>query len=510
MDRVRLDRAVDAADHDGSGAGGQERDNVSFSMWFEPCAGCEARGACLFDRRRTHSAGTSRPLLRASASTDPGGTLGTRRRPATCCISRVPFFAWFLVLGALFIVMALAGSTVKRLPFSPAMLYLGTGALLGPHAAGMVDLHPIADAVTLERLTEIAVIISLFTAGLKLRVPLRDRLWRAPLRLALVTMGLTIAAVAVVGVTLLGLSLGAAMLLGAVLAPTDPVLASDIQVESEHDTETVRFGLTGEASLNDSAAFPFVMLGLGLLGVHELGVAGWRWLAVDVVWAVVAGIGVGAACGLAIAHLVLFIRRHHREAIGLDEFLALGLVAVAYGLALLIHAYGFLAVFAAGHALRRYESRHARGRAPVGGVAAGAADTSAPMAGAVLAFNEQIEHVAELVLVLCIGAMLPAVSWPAHGVTFLALLMLVIRPVAVWLGLRGAGLSGVQVAFMSWFGIRGIGSLYYLSFALALGFAGAEARLLADITLMAIATSIVVHGISVTPLMRRYRRTHDA
>ncbi len=425
----------------------------------------------------------------------------------------MPFFAWFLVLGVLFIVMALAGSTVKRLPFSPAMLYLGTGALLGPHTVGLVDLHPIADAVTLEHLSEIAVIISLFTAGLKLRVPLRDRQWRAPLRLAIVTMVLTIAAIAVVGVTLLGLSLGAAVLLGAVLAPTDPVLASEVQVESERDTETVRFGLTGEASLNDSAAFPFVMLGLGLLGLHELGVAGWRWLAVDVVWAVVAGIGVGAACGVAIAHLVLFIRRHHREAIGLDEFLALGLVAVAYGLALLIHAYGFLAVFAAGHALRRYEHRHATGRAPVV-VAAAAADdqqgASAPMAGAVLAFNEQIEHVAELALVLCIGAMLPGVSWPAHGVTFLMLLMLVIRPIAVWLGLRGAGMSGVQVAFMSWFGIRGIGSLYYVSFALAFGFSGAEAWALADITLIVIATSIVVHGISVTPLMRRYRRTHDA
>lgn len=427
----------------------------------------------------------------------------------TCCISRVPFFAWYLVLGALFIVMALAGSTVKRLPFSPAMLYLGIGALLGPHTAGLVDLHPIADALMLERLSEIAVIISLFTAGLKLRVPLRDRLWRAPLRLALVTMILTIAAIAVVGLTLLGLSLGAAVLLGAVLAPTDPVLASDVQIESERDTETMRFGLTGEAGLNDSAAFPFVMLGLGLLGLHELGVAGWRWLAVDVVWAVVAGAGVGAACGVAIAHLVLFIRRHHREAIGLDEFLALGLVAVAYGLALLIHAYGFLAVFAAGHALRRYEHRHASVPVAVA-VDHDRPDASAPMAGAVLAFNEQIEHVAELALVLCIGAMLPAVSWPAHGAAFLVLLMLVIRPIAVWLGLRGAGLSGVQVAFMSWFGIRGIGSLYYVSFALAFGFSGAEARALADITLIVVATSIVVHGISVTPLMRRYRRTHDA
>lgn len=417
----------------------------------------------------------------------------------------MPFFAWFLVLGALFTVMALAGSTVKRLPFSPAMLYLGTGALLGPRTAGMVELHPISDAVTIERLSEIAVIVSLFTAGLKLRVPLRERLWRVPLRLAIIAMILTIAAIALVGSTLLGLSLGAAVLLGAVLAPTDPVLASDVQVESEQDTETVRFGLTGEASLNDSAAFPFVMLGLGLLGLHDLGVAGWRWLGVDVVWAVVAGLGIGAACGVTIAHLVLYTRRRRREAVGLDEFLALGLVAIAYGLALCVHAYGFLAVFAAGHALRRYELR----RAPV----PGGEDTpagAAPTAGAVLAFNEQLEHLAELALVLCVGAMLPAVSWPAHGAAFVALLMFVIRPVAVWLGLRGAGLSGVQVAVMSWFGIRGIGSLYYISFAIALGFAGDEAIVVTDVVLIVIAASIVLHGISVTPLMRLYRRARGA
>lgn len=427
------------------------------------------------------------------------------------------FVAWFLVLGALFIVMALAGSAMKRLPFSPAMLYLGAGALLGPRVAGMIDLDPIADAVLLERLCEVAVIVSLFTTGLKLRVSLRDPLWRAPLRLAFVAMTLTVLTVALVGVGLLGLSPGAAVLLGAVLAPTDPVLASDVQVESERDTEAVRFGLTGEAGFNDGTAFPFVMLGLGLLGLHELGAWSWRWLAVDVVWAIAAGLGIGAACGAAIARLVLYLRRHHREALGLDEFLALGLIALSYGLALLVHAYGFLAVFAAGLALRQNE-RECSGDAPPRSVDAAAhaaqSQTSDPaaapahMAQAVLTVNEQFERIAEVALVLCVGAMLPEVSWPSHGATFLAVLLLAIRPLAVCIGLRGAGLSGVQVAFMSWFGVRGVGSLYYLSFALAFGVSGREAQLLADLTLLVIAASIVVHGISVTPLMRIYQRFH--
>ncbi|HEY0137260.1 MAG TPA: sodium:proton antiporter [Nannocystis sp.] len=427
----------------------------------------------------------------------------------------MPFTAWYPALGALFIVMALAGSAVKRLPISPAMLYLAAGLLLGPRVAGLVDLDLADDAMLLGRLGEVAVLVSLFTTGLKLRVPLRDRLWRAPIRLASVSMIFTVAAVALVGMLLLGLSAGAAVMLGAVLAPTDPVLASDVQVEDPRDTETVRFGLTGEAGLNDGSALPFLMLGLGMLGLHELGAWGWRWLAVDVVWSIGAGLGVGVLCGAAVARLVLYLRRHHQEALGLDEFLALGLIALSYGLAHLIHSYGFLAVFAAGVALGRTESESSDAPPPAVDAAAHASDAevdepaSEPMTQAVLTFNEQFERIAEVALVLCVGAMLPQVSWPEHGATFLAVLLLVIRPLAVWLGLRGAGLSGVQVAFMSWFGVRGIGSLYYVAFALVLGFSGGEAQLLVDLALIVIATSIVLHGISVTPLMRRYRKTPE-
>lgn len=426
-----------------------------------------------------------------------------------------PFDAWFLVLGALFVLMALVGSALERLPVSPAMLYLGAGALLGPRVAGLIVLDPVDDCALLERLSEVAVIVSLFTTGLKLRVPLRHRLWRAPIRLAFLAMTLTVAAVALVGVSLLGLSLGAAVLLGAVLAPTDPVLASDVQVESERDTETVRFGLTGEAGFNDGTAFPFVMLGLGLLGLHELGGWGWRWLTVDVLWAIAAGLGIGAGCGAAITRLVLYLRRHHREALGLDEFLTLGLIALSYGLALLVHAYGFLAVFAAGLALRGIERERADEHppaaedesVPAAPQASGSATTPSHMAGAVLHFNEQFERIAEVALVLCVGAMLSEVAWPDHGATFLIALLLGIRPLAVWLGLRGAGLTGAQVAFMAWCGARGVGSLYYLAYALAFGAAAApEARTLADLTLIVIATSIVAHGLSATPLMRLYER----
>ena len=245
---------------------------------------------------------------------------------------------WFVIAGALLIGVALTSTVLKRLPMTAAVLYLAVGAVLGPWGVGLLDIRLFNDTTFLEALTEIAVITSLFTAGLKMRLPITDRRWRGAMLLASVGMLLTISGVAATAVGVLGLSLGAAVLLGAVLAPTDPVLASEVQVAHEHDAEPVRFSLTGEAGLNDGSAFPFVMLGLGLMGVHELGAYGWRWLTIDLVWAVVAGLAVGTLSGAGIGRLVVYLRRVHREAVGLDEFLALGLITLSYGLALLVHS----------------------------------------------------------------------------------------------------------------------------------------------------------------------------
>jgi NhaP-type Na+/H+ or K+/H+ antiporter len=270
---------------------------------------------------------------------------------------------WFVIAGALLISMALTASLLRRAPLTASMFYLAAGAGLGPLGAGLLQLDAVEDASVLERLTEVVVIISLFTAGLKLRLPLNDRRWRTPVLLAALAMALTVGGVAALAMVL-GVPTGAAVLLGALLAPTDPVLASDVQVSHEHDAEHVRFGLTGEAGLNDGTAFPFVMLGLGVMGTHDLGAYGWRWLTIDVGWAVAAGIGVGTLCGAGIGKLVIYLRRVHREAVGLDEFLALGLIALSYGIALLVHAYGFLAVFAAGLSVRRIERQHSELAAP--------------------------------------------------------------------------------------------------------------------------------------------------
>ena len=420
---------------------------------------------------------------------------------------------WFVITGVLLIGMALAGTVLKRLPLTSSMFYLTVGALLGPWGVGLLHVDALDDASGVERITEVAVIISLFTAGLKLRLPASDRRWRAAILLASGAMVLTVGGVAALAVAAIGLPLGAAVLLGAVLAPTDPVLASDVQVEHEHDAEPIRFSLTGEAGLNDGTAFPFVMLGLGLMGTHDVGAYGWRWLTVDLVWAVLAGLSVGTLCGAGIGRLVLHLRREHREAVGLDEFLALGLIALSYGAALLLHAYGFLAVFAAGLSVRWIERRHSAFTPPVDVRDAGRsseqqatdpATAPAYMARAVLSFNEQLERLGELAVVVVVGAMLARLEGLGLGLSVAVGLLVVIRPLATMLVLVRSPLSSPQRAFIAWFGIRGVGSIYYLAYALSHGLTGPTARILADITLVVVAVSIVAHGVSVTPLMRRY------
>lgn len=422
----------------------------------------------------------------------------------------------YVIIGALLVVMALSRTVLKRLPLTTSLLYLVVGILLGPFFLGIIQLDPVQQPALLEKTTEVAVVISLFTAGLKLRLPLSDKGWWLPLRLALLSMTITVGLVALIGVVGLNLPLGAAVLLGAILAPTDPVLASDVQSEHPWDLDSLRFGLTGEAGLNDGTAFPFVMLGLGLLGLHEIGEMGWRWLALDVLWATAGGLAIGWLLGDLVGRLVLYLRGEHKEAVGSDDFLALGLIAFSYGSALLIGAYGFLAVFAAGVALRRIERLHSEGSAEEnqGMSLTGEADEIATdpqrapayMAKAVLQFNEHLERIGEVAVVILVGAMVSMQFLSFDALWFVLLLLLVVRPFSVWLGLLGSSTSITQRNLISWFGIRGIGSIYYLAYAINHGLAPELSTILVGITLMAVAVSILVHGISVTPLMRLYEK----
>ena len=229
---------------------------------------------------------------------------------------------------------------------------------------------------------------------------------------------------------------------------------------------------------------------------------------------------IGGALGALIGKLVLYLRTRHQEAVGLDEFLALGLIAIAYGVAQLSLASGFLAVFAAGLALQRIKEHSKPDKPPspakvtidLGAEGEKELATHSHHAGtymmeAVQGFNGQLERLAELVVVMVAGAMLSYTYLPDRAIWFLLLLFFLARPVSVWLGLMGAtGVSRDQRILISWFGIRGVGSIFYLMYAINHGLPEPLANELIAITLTTVAASILLHGISVTPLMSLYAR----
>ncbi|RYG49059.1 sodium:proton antiporter [bacterium] len=423
------------------------------------------------------------------------------------------FDTWCLVVGGLMLLMALGHGRIKGLPISTSMIYLGAGIVLGPWFLGWLRFDPIGDAKLLEGITEVGVLVSLFVAGLKLRTHLHDRIWHPPLKLATLGMLMTVGMVALFVHFAFGMAWGMAVLLGAILAPTDPVLASDVQVENTEDRDKLRFSLTGESGLNDGSAFPMVMLGLGLMGLHDLGTGGWRWMAIDVLWATSVGLLIGWTAGNGFARLTLWLRKRRRDKSSTDDYLAIGLIALSYGLALKAESYGFLAVFAAGLAMRHTEmSLTADGKTPTEALEEAQEgsrvhhEETAPahMAETAQTFTEALERILEFGIVLLLGAMLPYAEFSWRTALLAAALFLVFRPLAVALTLAGDRLGRQRKRLIAWFGVRGVGSIYYLAYAIEHGVPEAMAKELTGFVIAVVVASLLAHGITVTPLIKRY------
>lgn len=420
---------------------------------------------------------------------------------------------WFLLIGALMLTRGITSSVLKRLPVTPAIVYLVVGVLIGPSVFDWFAFDPIEEAPLLEVMTEIAVLVSLFSAGIKMPVPVTWQRWQPPIRLAWVSMTITVGLVAAFAHLVLGLALGAAVLLGAVLAPTDPVLATDVQSRHPGDNDELRFTLTCEAGLNDGAAFPFVVLGLGLLGVDAFQGPMWRWALVDVLWATAGGVAIGASFGWFTARQVWRFRKSGGGHEVLDDLVGLGLIAVVYGVSVLAHAWGFLAVFAAAVALRQRELALAKSAGvPAEQLNADCEEPVEPppdapppatVSAEALVFKEHIERLSELMLVLLLGSMLTIEAWTWRTVGLAAFLFFVARPLGTSIGLIGTSTPLRIRGIASWFGVRGIGSIYYLVYAIQHGVPAAYASDLVQITLVTVAMSILLHGISVKPLMER-------
>lgn len=432
---------------------------------------------------------------------------------------------WFLIVGGMLVGMGIASSLFKRLPLTGAMLYLAAGYALGPHGISLFSLDIVRDAALVRLLSEVALLVSLFAIGLRLRAPIFAALWSLPVRLGLLAMIVTVPLLAIFCSWGLGLAWGPAWVLAAMLSPTDPVLAHDVQVRDANDLDVVRFSLSGEGGLNDGVALPFMLIALALCANENAGIPALptMHLAIATLWGLAGAIGIGALLGFATTHAVAWLRTRHGQALGLEGFFALGLIELSYGIAQMLHTFGFLAVFAAGVAMRRVEHRATGERSPQDAIGAiDSADVAATaahpdkahafMAESVLGFTVELERIAEMAMMIVVGNLigtLPAPLFTGQSMALVVALFAAVRPIAVELSLIGSRARGYQRRMMSWFGIRGIGTVYYLAYALEHG-PRRDLAPLAPYALAVVAASVFVHGMSATPLMKLYKRTRTA
>lgn len=396
-----------------------------------------------------------------------------------------------LGLGVALAVAVGALSHQHERAFSAAVFYIGLGAF-GAAALSLLDvrpLDPLDDYLLLERLTELALVVAVFSAGLTVERHVPRRSVVSIVVLLLVVMPLTIAAVAAFGQLVMGLSLGAAVLLGAILAPTDPVLAGDVGL-GPPGTEALgepRLSLHTEAGINDGLASPFVLLGLFIAGEGGTGWLG-EWLWADVLYSVGVAAVMGALLGAGASAAVTSARARGLIAPELDAFAVIALVLVVYGLSELAGSYGLLALFAAGFTFRRYEFEHEVHEGFHHG---------ADSAGTFL----------ELLVLLLLGSMLTLSGLGEPGLSgwlLAPLLILVIRPALVLLT-SGPGLASFGGRwFLGFFGVRGVAALFYAAVVVEADvLSDSETKVVVWTTLVCVVVSIVVHGISSTPLTRR-------
>lgn len=439
------------------------------------------------------------------------------------------YLAWIGAIGGLLLLTSLLSGWIHDIPITHFAIYLLAGIAVGPWGLGLVRVDLRGHGTWLSGVTEMALVVSLFITGLKMRLGFRNPAWRDAVRLAFPAMLLTVAGVSAAAHFWLALPWSMSLLIGALVAPTDPVLASIVAIDDARDDDQMRAALSGEAGLNDGSALPFLLLALMLMaspGPLELSAVA-HWLAVDVLWAFAAGLALGFGLGWVVGLLGTKLRTASKD-VAPSDFLALALMALAYAGAKSLSASGFLAAFAAGLGLRSAElyvvMRHPHPRfsgSPAGGDIEQTHppaevlinpnqrerdDAEQPAASVgllvsdALSFGDTLERLIAFALVLLAGVMC-ARYWSLHGVILAGLLFVLIRPLSVWLALLGSSAPPARRLLVGWIGIRGIGTLNYLAYAITHGLSARDSMLAAQVALTVVVLSILLHGVTAQPLM---------
>ncbi|HEY1154807.1 MAG TPA: cation:proton antiporter, partial [Arthrobacter sp.] len=405
----------------------------------------------------------------------------------------------FAAAGVAVFVAAVLPKLLRDMPLSMPMVFLGAGMAAFALIPSLPDPNPVEHSNFAMHLAEICVIVSLMGAGLALDRPLGRKRWSTTWRLLGIAMPLCILGLTLLGMWFLGLGLGAALLVASSLAPTDPVLASEVQVgePADHDgnadkEDEVRFGLTSEAGLNDGLAFPFVYLAIAI-SVAGGSSPGWfaGWFGMDVLWRLALGLLVGFLTGKLLARLFFSARRDSLRLSNHSEgFVALSATFLAYGLTQMVAGYGFVAVFICALTIRAAERTHGYHRV-------------------LHSYVEQLERLLTVVILVLLGGAIARGLLAGAGLAELLValaFLLVVRPLAGWVGLLGGKTGPRERIALSFFGIRGIGSLYYLAFTLGGGHFAEQGKWLWSFVGLVVALSIVIHGATTSPLMNRLDR----
>ncbi|RHA38830.1 cation:proton antiporter [Cellulomonas rhizosphaerae] len=405
----------------------------------------------------------------------------------------------FLAVGLATLAAAVLPRLLVRAPISMPTVFLAMGALMFWLLPSLPDPSPTEHPDVAVHLTEICVIVSLMGAGLAINRPFSWRSWGTTWRLLAITMPLSMLVVGLLGWAALGLGAASAILLAAALAPTDPVLATEVQVsepvdESGTQDDEARFALTSEAGLNDGLAFPFTYAAIAV-SLSGLAPGGWlgRWLLLDVVWRLSVAVAIGFLVGWLLGRLFF---SSFAERLRITEhtqgFVALAATFLAYGLTEVAEGYGFVAVFVSAVALRGTEREHEYHKV-------------------LHAFVEQIERLLTVAVIVLVGGAVvrgafSGIGWAEVGVALAFLL--VVRPLAGWLALSGGRTGPVERAVVAFFGVRGVGSLFYIAYAVQEGEFPAVDRLW-GIVLLVVVGSVLIHGAAATPAMRALDRRRD-
>jgi len=393
------------------------------------------------------------------------------------------------VIGIAALGMAWMPAFTKRTGISYAILYTLGGVLIYLLFPNLLPpAYPQKNLTYTMHLTELVVIISLMGTAIKIDRPFKWKSWQSPLRLVTIGMVGCIGIAGLMGYAFFNLNVASALLLGAVLAPTDPVLASDVQVgpPNENIRFETKFALTAEAGMNDSLAFPFVLLAIALCNMGKTNVNLWEWLGYDVLLRMVVGLVVGYLIGKLLGYIIFTMSDRFNVLETRDGFVALSLTLMVYGIAELLHGYGFVAVFLAGLTLRNYEVGH-------------------KYHDKLHAFTDQSERIMlAIVLILFGGSLLSGalagLTWPM--VVFSLMFILIVRPLTSYLSLLACKqVHSAEKWVISFFGIRGMGSIFYLAYAMKEAQFPHADKLWTIVTFIVL-LSILIHGLTATRVMQ--------